>query len=259
MKTVQIGDKEYSIPGCWNELTAAQLVEIMDACYVRKYEPLTLLMKFFKILIDVSYRTWRKLKPEEIDELLYLVTFLFEEKTNLTKQLLPVYDRLYGPSDDIGNMLMGEFTFSEHYFLKWKDDRTDDDALNHFVAAIYRPAKKNYDFRMNPDGDCREKFNQNISARYADDIISKWPLKIKLAIVTWYGGCRQQLVDRYPDVFGGSGEPAKYGLIQIMMNIAKEGTHGDFESVENKSVHLMMIHMNINVEEMKRAEQEAKK
>jgi hypothetical protein len=108
-------------------------------------------------------------------------------------------------------------------------------------------------------GIAREKFNENLCAWRSQNLISKWPQKVKLAIASWYGGCRQQLVNDNPEVFGGTGEPAKYGLIEVMMNIAKEGTHGDFESVESKSVHLMLIHLNINIEEAKKQEAALKK
>jgi hypothetical protein len=254
MKLIQLCGKDYQIPETWNELTSDQLVEIMEVSYVKKYDPLVLLLRLFKIMAGIKISKWKKIPAEQIDELLYLVSFLFEENTGFTKQLIPCYEGLQGPSDGITNMLMGEFTFSEHYYMKWQEEKTSDELLNHFVGIIYRPAKKRYDFNLNPDGDCREKFNENICAWRSENIISKWPKNIKLAIASWYGGCRQKLVDDNPEVFGGSGEPAKYGLIEVMMNIAKEGTHGDFESVENKSVHLMLIHLNINIEDGKKQE-----
>jgi hypothetical protein len=259
MKLIQICGKDYNIPDSWNELTANQLIQVMEACYIKKDDPLVILLRLFKILVDIKFSQWRKIPAEQIDELLYLASFIFDGNAGFTKQLIPCYDNLYGPTDGLTNMLMGEFTFSEHYYMKWQEDKSKDDPLNQLVGVIYRPSKKGYDFRLNTDGDCRERFNENLCAWRSQNIISKWPQKVKLAIASWYGGCRQQLVNDNPEVFGGNGEPSKYGLIEVMENIAKDGTHGDFESVENKSVHLMLIHLNITIEEAKRQEAAFKK
>jgi hypothetical protein len=258
MIQIKIGKKYLSVATEWNDLTPHQLLELMDTIYIKKYENLELMLKVFKILLQYNYRSFFNLKISDIEDYLYLVGFLFGSRINLTKQLIPHYSNLYGPSDGIGNVLMGEFTFSEHYFMNWHNDKTCTKNLDQFVAVLYRPAKKKYDFEKNPDGDCRVSFNENVCAWYADNFIHQWPENIKLAIATWYEGCRQLLVDRNPDVFGGSGEPSKYGLIEIMMNLAKEGTHGDFEQVERKSVHLMMIQLNVNIEEAKRIETQLK-
>lgn len=259
MTIIEIRKKFYNVPTQWNELTAEQLLAVMMAFENKKYTEDKRVLKLLKVLLDVSYFTWLRWKAEDIEEFIYLVGFLYQGNTGLTKQLITAYDSLYGPADNIGNVSMGEFTFAEHYFMGWQENRDDEELLNRLVAVLYRPCKRKYDFKKNAEGDCRIPFNENVSAYYSDAVVSGWSKHVKMAIATWYAGCRQQLVDDNPDVFGGNGEAGKYGLISIMRSIAKDGVHGDFESVEKKSVHLMMIELNEVVEEGKRMEAELKK
>lgn len=258
MTIIEIKKKFYYIPTEWNELTAEQLLQVVETVELKDYDSVQVLLKIFKILTDITYKRWFGLKAEDVEEYVYLVNFIFKSN-GLTRQLIPVYENLYGPSDEIGNMLMNEFVFSEHYYMAWQEKKDDIALLDNLVAVLYRPAKKDYDFEMNPDGDSRLLFNENVCAYYAQHIVSKWPMKVKLAIATWYGGCRQKIVDDNPDVFGGAGEAAKYGLISIIRSIAKEGVHGDFDSVEKKAVNMIMIELNEVVEEGKKLEALTKK
>jgi len=256
---IKIRRKYYNIPTDWNELTADQLLQVMDVFSNKNYAPEQTLLKLLKILLSMSYRKWFTLKAEDVEEYIYLVGFIFFETNYLTKQLIPMHNGFYGPSDEIGNMVMKEFVFSEHFFMQWQDDKENLDLLHSFIATIYRRSKPNYNFYWNPDGDPRTEFNENICEWNAKHFIAGWPLNIKQAIAHWYGSCRLKLVDDNPEVFGGTGEPAKHGLISIIRDVAKNGAYGKFDEVENIPVNLMMIELNEVVEEGKKLEQEMKK
>lgn len=258
MTQISINDKDYKIPTEWNELTAEQLLQVMDAIYLKQYEPVQLLLKLLKILMDIKFAPFFKILPEDAEEFLYLTSFLLQGQIGFSKNLIPVYERFAGPSDEIGNITGKEFVYSEHYHELWWNEKTNIQALNDFVATIYRPIKRHYDHARNPDGDCRFPFNENVSHWIADNIINKWPDNVKLAIATWYAGCRQKLVDDNPEVFGGGGEPAKYGLISLLRSIAEKGTYGTFDKVEQMPVSMMMIELNEAVEEAKKMEAAAK-
>src|SRR5690606_28703508 len=143
MKVIQLGKEYINVPTEWNELTAEQLIEVMETVYLRQYEPLVMLMKLMKIIFSLSYRKFFKMKVEDQEEYLYLVQFLLDDPVLLTKQIIPEYKNLYGPSDEIGNMTMAEFTFSEHYYMEWQENRKDEALLNNLVAVLYRQGKKN--------------------------------------------------------------------------------------------------------------------
>jgi len=259
MTIIKIRRKYYEAATDWDELTADQLLEIIDIFSTKEYQPEQTVLKLLKTIIGLSTAQFLRLKAEDLEEYIYLTGFLIDGSSCLTKQLIPVYDHLYGPDDEIGNMIMKEFVFSEHYFMQWQEDKDKGELMNHFIATIYRPSKENYDFDKNPDGDCRVEFNENICAWHAKEFVQHWPENIKIAIAHWYAGCRQKIVDDNPDVFGESGEKAKHGLISIMRDIAKQGAHGTFEAVENMNVPLVMIELNEIVEEGKRIEEQIKK
>lgn len=238
-----------------------QFLDLIDCFYIKKYEPVQQLIKVFKILTGISWRKFFCIKATEVAEYLYLVEdFLKLETPNITRQLMPCYrkyffqKRLYGPDTEISNLIMSEFTLAEHYFQLWNEERENVEYLNQFIAVIYRPAKERYNFSLDEDGDCRVKLNENVAKYHAKKYIRHWPLKIKLAISLWYGACRQQMVDENEEVFGGGSEPAKYGLVSLMLGIAEKGRHGTFAEVEQKNIHLMMMDLTETILEAKRQE-----
>lgn len=258
MTIIKVGKHYHKIAQEWNELTKKQFIKIIDIFSLNHKKPEQIILKLLQSLLQMNDIEYKLVKATDLEEYLYLVEFLFKTENYLTRQLIPEYDQLFGPDDEIGNIVMKEFVFSEHFFMQWQEEKENEALLNQFVATIYRPAKTEYDFGRDPDGDCRTDFNANICAWYADQFISKWPIKIKRSIAHWYAGCRQKLVDDNEEVFGGTGDPAKHGLISIIREVAKQGTHGTFESVENINVSLLMIELNEMIEEGKKLEAQMK-
>jgi hypothetical protein len=268
---IEINNKYYTIPTTWNELSQRQLLQVMDCLFIKQYPEDKGRLKLLKILCAMNWWQFfrapvtsgkkrkglfgKKIEVTGMDEYLYLADFLLKEEADITKQLFPVYDELYGPAENFSNLVMDEFVFSEQYFMQWSEDKNRIDALNDLIGCIYRTAKKKYDFLLNPDGDARKEFNDNVSKHFASTLIAAWPMKIKLAIATWYGSCRSALARNNPDVFGGgSGNPAQYGLVSVMMAVAKRGVLGDFKSVEKQYVTLVMMDLNESIAEAREME-----
>lgn len=286
MITIEINRKFYSIPQKWNELSSKQLLQVMDLFYCTEYTLEKAQLKLLKILSGMSwweffrapvvtiekqlYPFWKPVRILSewlylnrkvcygLDEYLYLTYFTILEN-DLTKAVLKEYKGLYGPADSCSNMKMDEFVFSEHYYTQWAEEKMDDDFLNNLVSVLYRPEKEKYDRKKNIDGDCRIAFNENLCQFYADTEIKKWPLKAKMAVAHFYEACRQQWIDSNPDVFGGDGEPAKYGLLSVMRGVAKSGVHGDIENVEKKYVNAILVELNELVAEAKEIKKAMKK
>ena len=86
MTTVQIHKTFYSCPQTWDELTARQLRKLV----VILYSDMNLVdarVNLFKILTGAGWLAmWRH--PDQVDDKLYLVDFLFEDNT-LTKNIFP--------------------------------------------------------------------------------------------------------------------------------------------------------------------------
>lgn len=281
MNIIEINKKYYLVPATWNELSQKQLLEVMDTLFMRQYTGDQVVLKLLKILCNMSYWEFfnspivscikrkglfgKKQEVTGIEEYFYLTTFLLSDRTNLTKQLLPVYNNLYGPDDEFNNLLMGELVISDALFMRWSEDKENTELLDEFCALLYRPLRKSgkfltkYDKNKNPDGDVREDFNQNLCAWRAKHIIKDWPIKVKLAIVYWYDACRWQLVDDNDEVFGGdnSGDVSKYGLVAVMLSVAETGALGDFSKVEKHYVKTVLMQINESVRKAKAQEKAA--
>ncbi len=248
MTTIKLNNKYLPCATEWNELSQQQLLQVIDALFLREYTGEQVALKLLKVLFKLSYLQFFRCRVEDLEEYLYLTGFLIHEN-KLTKNIIPSWrhkDVLYfGPSDGMNNLLMEEFYFTEKYYLDWVADKETIDPLNELVAVLYRPVKEDYDFEKDPDGDARVIFNENTCSYYAKNIVNQWPMNFKISVATWYEGYKRYLVDLYPNVSSGrvDGDPALFGLLSVMRNIAKQGVHGNFDAVGKKYVSMMMMEL----------------
>ncbi len=261
MKLAEINKRLYTVPESWNELTGPQLIRVMKVIYSEESAD-TALLSLLRIITGMSWWRWCRVPVWEKMEFLYLTYFLISSNT-LNKNLLPNIGNFYGPADEFNNITGDEFVFSEDFYFKcFTTDENgqrvfDEKGLNQLVAVLYREKKPGYNTKINPDGDARQPFNQNICAYNAEHTIRKWPMAVKLAVFTWYEVCRQEMIEQNPEIFsGGSSEPARYGLISVMRVIAEGGIHGNFEDVQKMYVKMWMVELNEKHEEAKRATNE---
>jgi hypothetical protein len=259
MIKVFIHKKYRSVPTTWNELTGKQLVQVIEV-FDMDEELMPARLKLLKILSGLSWWQWVFADADELNDSLHLVDFLIKENA-LTKNVLPIYKGFAGPSDNFENLLMEEYVYSEAFFEKYAAEPSNVEALDDLIAILYRPRKKGYDTALNSKGDVRLPFNEFECRHYAQQEVAFWPLKVKRSILHWYEGCRGQLAADYPDVFSGSGEgdPAKYGMVSVMRNVAEKGIHGNFKDVEKLPVRMVMLELDEMMTEAKNIEKAYKK
>ena len=255
---VKINRRNYQVPTDWNELTGAQLVQITRVLLTPEPNPITSALRLLKIITGMGWWRFFICPAHELHQQLHLVDFIMTANT-LTKNLFPVvrsrFKKYYGPGDNFSNLIMDEFAFADEYYLEFRDDETKMEPLNNLVATLYRRAKKGYDHKRNPDGDARVPFNENLSDYHAKRVVAKWSLYKKLAIAQWYGACREQMAKDFPTVFTGGGEPARWGMVSMMRNVAKNGVHGDFKDVERQYVKMILMEMDEMIADSERIEQ----
>lgn len=245
MTIVQINKRYYKTVTLWNELSGKQLLHVINT-FERAESVIVAQIALFKIICGISwFRLWLA-GTLEIEDKLYLTQFLFDKNT-LTRNAIPKYKKLYGPTDEFTNMIVSEFIFAEQSYRQYKDDhqtvQAKEDHLNNLIAVIYRPGKKGYNLSVNVDGDVRQPFNDNLTLQYKNRV-ARWPKIIKLSILHWFEGCLFNLIDLNPDIFGGSSnEIAKYGLWSIMRGVAEKGIHGDINQVEKMYVKVFMMEL----------------
>lgn len=249
------------LPDNLDELSPHQYLGIANLLYDGGNE-IACKVKALRILSDISKIRLLLIPSEKISRCLEYVDWIFEAM-NITKQLLPSYKGYYGPADELDNLKMKEFHFSEHFYHRHLIDK-DETALDKLIATLYRKPKSffKYDRKKNIDGDLREPFNLNLVEKHAA-LISRWPESVKYAIFLFYDGCRQQFIDDFPMIFKEpvkSGYQSQYnaGLYGMMLNLAGEKL-GRIDQVEEMYVPTALLTLGMMKEQERFFEEEMKK
>lgn len=221
MTDVNYNDKEvFHLAEDWNELSESQLISI--APFLLKKEVDTSEKAFIAYTLcgfgkaPLSAKAQRETNGYEYfsneltDKVFPLIQFLFDEN-NLTKQLIPELNvgakyqffgttMLYGAAENFTTLTIAEFSDTESC-LKLYEETQEDVWFNRFIGILYRPKKKNshahhHDF----DGDVRQEYNFHLNDFIAA-MVQKTNPQVKAAILLWYYGCRNQLVQDYKFLF----------------------------------------------------------
>lgn len=260
MLTLHYKKKNIQLPESFSELSSKQFIAIAGILY-NGGDFLRCQLTAFKVLANLS--RWRMIwmDTEFLDRAREHVNWIFdhEQLKEVRQQLVPEYKRLHGPISDFDNLVMKEFHFSE---LAYKELIYEEkhESIDKLIAAIYRPAKHNYDKKKNPDGDVREPFNANEAESYRR-AIRKWPAPVKHAIFIWYDNCRQALIKNNPLVFNdpekGFESQFDTGLYGMMRGLAGEKL-GTIEKIENMYVHTALLEIGLIREEEAYLEEQMK-
>jgi hypothetical protein len=206
MHQVSLNGRPKPVPEIWNELTRQQLLRLMPILYGRYTDANRQQLEALWVLLGIGWALGLAITPVQYCQIKWLADFLLAESVGLTVQLLPFVDthwyrrRLWGPAEAFRNLRFLEFVFADSYFVAYVNSQ-DEQWLDRLLAVLYRPQR--FPYRPNSTnygGDRRQDFNENlIEARALQ--LAKLPRTEKLAILTWYRGCRQALEQKYPLVF----------------------------------------------------------
>ena len=214
METLQIGTFTRQVPSTWHELTRRQLLRLLPEVYARPCPDRRL--RLLAALSGYPLPLLAGLAPVVLGQLLPLTDWLASERHRLTEQLLPtlaVASRVgqaatwHGPLGQLRNLLFGEFIFADTFFVLFCL-HGQAKFLDQFLTVLYRPARAGADPDA-PDwtGDVRQPFNEHQLERRTPRV-ARVPHAHKLAVLTWYRGCRAQLADEFPDVFAAAEDEA---------------------------------------------------
>lgn len=255
------GKKNTLVPENWNELRPAQLPPVAEALFlcasgqpagdIILAQAMTGIKDFSKWAPDIF-----------VGELLPLLEWA-KKSTELHKQLLPQLPcgdiTVYGPKSELENLVFVEFDFAERELYLWCKTPEDINLLYRFMACLYRPAKKGYDMVRNEAGDVRELFNDNLLPYLSAQLQDAIPLNVAQAVLLWYKGCRALLMERFPAVFQhgpvSTEEDQIPSYFPLMRSIAKEGTYGNFDSVERMLMYNALHEMDCCIADYNRMQE----
>lgn len=252
MHDVIIGTQAKRVASTWDELSPKQVLALVPVLYGTYPNPLRQRFDALRILLGISQSLLLRFTPVQLVEVKWLVEFLFDAPCTLTRQLLPRvrggpwYRRwVYGPTAGLANLRFLEFVFADSFFVAYC--RTSEAPwLDQLLAVLYRPQRWLYrPHAVSYQGDRRQDFNENLLARHAGEL-ARLPQPTKLAILTWYRGCRHALEQSYPLVFAapeagtGAAEAGDWG--RVLRELSGQA-FGDFEATGRQHLHTVLAKM----------------
>jgi hypothetical protein len=260
----------YPVPGSWNELSPKQLLRIVKLLYSSSSVEVGKL-KLFCILSGWSYLriaiVTRLFTDKHLDARIHLLSLperkikqlnfltqlyaaidefpnflLGQEFVDLTINKIPKYKNYYGPSDQLSNITIAEFTMTEMCFIKWKRSEGKEIlALNELVAILYRPRRAS----ASDSADVRVPFDPELTRLHLP-VVAKWPNAVRIAIAIFYESCRSSKLQSNSDLFSdddGTDQPL-FGLWSLMRNVAKSGHFGDMDKVQNQYLDVILMELH---------------
>lgn len=134
-------------------------------------------------------------------ELEQYTAFVFDQKELLTRfpnrikiGQWPFRKTIYGPAPRLANITIEELSYADTFYYKWVTDNNLDD-LHRLTAILYRPTK------WNRSADDRRVPFSALALESNSRITDAIPLSVKYMIAHAYYGCRQNFINRHPNVF----------------------------------------------------------
>jgi hypothetical protein len=201
---------DYNIPQTWNKLTEWQVSAIGRYMFNSRNEQVdtrlfkTALMCALivpKITVKNVLKSVLFFSQVPFSEFEQYTNFVFDEKelfTRFPKSLKvgrwPFRKVVFGPAPRMANSTIEELSYADTFYYKWATEKNTDD-LHRLTAILYREKSNT----INPE-DKRKPFS-SLVLESNSMITDKIPLHIKFMIAHIYAGCRQNFINRNPNVF----------------------------------------------------------
>lgn len=203
---------DFKIAQHWNDLTEWQIRAIGRFMFNTRNEQVE--TKLFKRIVlsilIVPKPTFRNIVKSVVllsnvtfSELEQYTDFVFDQKELLTRfpnrikiGRWPFRKLVFGPAPRLANVTIEELSYADTFYYKWITENNPDD-LHRLTAILYRPTRWN---RPSFSEDRRIPFSSLMlenNSRITDAI----PLPVKFMIAHAYSGCRQNFINRHPNVF----------------------------------------------------------
>lgn len=203
---------DFKIPQKWNELTEWQVKAIGRFMFTARNEQTE--TKFFKqvvlSILIVPKPTFKNiiksvvlLSQVPFSELEQYTAFVFDQKELLTRfpnQIKigrwPFRKTVYGPAARLANTTIEELSYADTFYYKWMTEKDLND-LHRLTAILYRPTHWN----IRPSLEDKRIPFSSLALESNSRITDAIPLPVKFMIAHAFYGCRQNFINRHPNVF----------------------------------------------------------
>lgn len=275
MNSIQISGVKRQVPGRWGELSARQLervvlalrgsleleemrVKIFARLWVKGWWDLPAQWVLWQLMrgLYVEDKLDAAIRHDYVEQLLQQVDWVLKENDLVTNPYPKVkagywWNRLtlLGPDDGLSGITGGEWAWAERGFVAWVEQK-DEAALNQLIAALWRPARHNYDPVQHADR--RVPFSPHLVPQIECQV-AQLPLARKLGMLTFYEAARKPLIEAMPK--GGEGKESKLGWLGVFLELS--GGVKDLDEVTHQPLELILVDIKRLLE--KQAELKKKK
>lgn len=200
---------DFKIAQHWNDLTEWQIRAIGRFMFNTRNEQVET-KRFKQIVLSIlivpkpTFRNVVKsvvlLSNVTFSELEQYTDFVFDPKELLTRfpnrikiGRWPFCKTVYGPAPRLANTTIEELSYADTFYYKWITENNIDE-LHRLTAILYRPSQE-----PTPE-DKRIPFS-SLTLENNSRITDAIPLHIKFMIAHAYSGCRENFINRHPNVF----------------------------------------------------------
>lgn len=257
MHDVEFAGKAKKVAATWDELSRRQLVLLLPILYGNYPDANQQRIEVLEVLLGVSRPLLLRLTAVQLLQVFWLTDFLLVEPITLTRQLLPdvkparLLPTYYGPAAELANVSFLEFAFADAYFVAYANSQQAQ-WLDQLVATLYRPGRRMAEALA--AGDRRQPFNEHLIEVQAGRL-ARLPRLTRLAIFTWYRGCRHALEQRYAHVFTPANQEQAKGHPDGWAYVLRElsgQAFGNYAETGRQLAHQVLAKMN---DDLARAEQ----
>lgn len=251
------------VAATWDELSRRQLDLLLPILYGSYPDANQQRIEALEVVLGVSRPLLLRLTDVELVQAFWLTDFLLVEPMTLTRQLLPdvtparLLPTYYGPAAELANVSFLEFAFADAYFVAYANSQ-EVQWLDQLVATLYRPGRRMA--KGLAAGDRRQPFNEHLIEAQAARL-ARLPRLTRLAILTWYHGCRRALEQRYPLVFTAAGEQQDKGHPDGWGYVLREMSgqaFGNYDETARQLAHQVLAKMNDDLARAQELERQQK-
>ena len=284
MHRIQIPSEkiDFEIPSRIEELTQSQYVCFVDLLLRFQKNLITieefrvaLISKLMDLRINWKYFCYCEEKKEAINTRVYQLSeliesfFQYEERNSklvkvlqlsFVKNFIPkILGKYYGPDDALVNLTFYEYRIAHGYFHEYlKND--DEDALNRFIAVIYRRRKPFlWILKHLPwyDGEQRRHISSKSNPIYLKNRvkdIEKLSMAIRYGIFLYWSGCEEFLATGQPVIDGtkidlsilfsktpDQGNSNGIGLVGLLYTLSEGKVFGDIRETDDQNLFDVLV------------------
>lgn len=248
-----LGSTTYTVdvPATWNELNAEQLIRVAGLLFSGVSDPYRLKIELLRILMGFKWHHLFIIGSERLIDLFPFVEFI-ENEIKLTQnkidQLKISGTRYFGPIGDFSTLIGEEWTEADECYMDYFQTQ-EIESLNRFMAILFRERVKG----MHPKhpewkNDHRVKFN-DAQVKSIIPIMDKVPLPVKLSVLLWWKGCRQEWEEVFERVFKVKGEgPESFGWQETILKLSGS-EFGDLQHTNRTYMYKLMLKMEVTIKD----------